>query len=114
MNTIVALFVLTVFVAIAGAAIYWWSECQYARNQLDQYQYHESTTKPTQEEIMSVNLNNLAKTLAVQEGGNVNLTIAQIKDTIAALGQHWRDCDPEVAAAEFAAIVERAGKKSAP
>lgn len=62
---------------------------------------------------MKVNLNTLANEITDAEQGKVNLTVAQVKDVIAALGHRWRDLPAPQAAAEFAAITERAGKSSA-
>jgi hypothetical protein len=112
MNILTVLFMLTIFVAIAGAAIYWWSECQYARNQLDQIIYAETATKPTHEEIMSVNLKKMYKELTDFEGGKIGLPQPQVADLVAAMGERWRTLPPQQAFAEFLAIWERAGIKS--
>lgn len=39
---------------------------------------------------MKINLHALAAVIAVREGGKQNITIAQIKDVLAALGNHLR------------------------
>ena len=100
---------MTVMTALIGSAVYWWAECQHTRNQLFDRDINETLTPPTHEEQMRINLNKLANELTELEGGNVNLTVAQVKDVIAALGDRWRTVSPEQAASEYAAIVERAG-----
>lgn len=109
---VTALVILTVTSICIASAAYWWSECTYARNELDWYKHHTITQEPTQEEQMTINLNKLAVAICEKEGGKANLTIAQVKDVLAAMGEHWRTVAPEVAASEYAAIVERAGLKS--
>ena len=113
MTTIALLITLmTVMTVIVGSAIYWWAECQHARNQLFDRDLLETSTPLTTEEQMTVNLNRLANELCDIEDGKTDLTVAQIKDVLAALGERWRSLPTEQASAEFAAIVARAGLKS--
>lgn len=112
MTTIALLITLmTMMTALIGSAVYWWAECQRAKNELFVRDMDEAST-PIQyiyEEQMRINLNKMANELTELEGGNVNLTVAQVKDVLAALGDRWRTVSPEQAASEYAAIVERAG-----
>ena len=58
------------------------------------------------------NLNELAKRLTVYEGGKKNLTIAQVKDVLAALGDVFREVGLIKAFIYLVAIYNRAGKNS--
>ncbi len=109
---VLAITVLTITSICVAAAIYWWSEATYSRNEVEWYKTHACCEPLTAEEQMTVNLNKLADALTDLEGGKTNLTIAQVKDVIAALGEHWRGVLPEQAAAEFAAIIAKAGLRS--
>lgn len=59
-----------------------------------------------------INLNKLAETIVKTEGLGENLSIAQVKEMLGILGNHWREIGDEKALIEFETIKEKAGLKS--
>lgn len=59
-----------------------------------------------------INLNKLAETIINEEGLGENLSIAQVKEMLGILGNHWREIGDEKALIEFETIREKAGLKS--
>ncbi len=113
MTTIALLITLmTMMTVLIGSAVYWWAECQHARNQLFDRDLLETSTPLTTEEQMTVNLKKMYKELTDFEGGKIGLPQPQVADLVGAMGERWRTLPPQQAFAEFLAIWERAGLKS--
>jgi hypothetical protein len=62
---------------------------------------------------MRINLKNLAKDIAAEEGLKEQVSIAQITEIIGILGRRWRGMPTDTTLAEVSAIIERAGMQSA-
>lgn len=58
---------------------------------------------------LNVNLNSITKEIRDADTGEKNLSITQIKETLAILGKRWREQPAEQFIAEVKAIYERAG-----
>jgi hypothetical protein len=60
---------------------------------------------------MKVNLKKLADNIARAEGGVVKVGTPQVLEILGCLGKRWRTMPTEMAFAEAAAILARAGKR---